>query len=242
MKIAVYGDSFACVHPDFKSACAFAWFNLLQELLPESSITSYGKGASSVYYSYKKFLETHDQYDIIIFLVTEPNRYPKEYLDSNNNSHHFHSLAGIEHFMLTNKSMVDTRFLENLKGWFIMNDDEYALDMSELMLKDIENIRPNTIFFPCFTNSMIQERMDKCDNISMFKILHMQFDKLNAVINVYDTMRDNDERLSCHFTPEFNKAIANSFAKRISTGQWNWNDLNNITLTNDLNYYYVKRK
>lgn len=237
MRIAVYGDSFAIAHPEYKE---LAWYNMIQEILPGCSVTSYGKGASSVYHSYKKFLETQHLYDKVIFLVTEPNRYTKGYVDVDNIEHHFQSLAGVEDFIRSNESTVDKNFLQNLRGWFMVNDDQFTEDMTELMIKEINNINPNTIIFPCFPNSMKQERMREHNDISMFNIFKMQCNKLNINCNIYTTHRDNEKLLFCHFTVELNRAIANVFARRITTGIWDWSEIYNITILNNLDYY-IKR-
>ena len=47
------------------------WVDLLSERF---TVTTYAQGGSDCYFSYKKFLETHEQYDKIIFLKTFPGR------------------------------------------------------------------------------------------------------------------------------------------------------------------------
>jgi hypothetical protein len=59
-KIAIYGDSFACAFE--------GWPSYLQKIYGESQVTTFGVGGTSSNFSYMKFLETHEKYDIIIFL------------------------------------------------------------------------------------------------------------------------------------------------------------------------------
>jgi len=70
-KIAIYGDSFAA---DYEG-----WPKYFGELM-RCEVTTFGCPSTSVGFSYLKFLETHEQYDLIYFLWTSHNR---NYLISN---------------------------------------------------------------------------------------------------------------------------------------------------------------
>jgi hypothetical protein len=64
-KIALYGDSFAS---DYEG-----WPSHFEKLM-KSDVTIFSKPGTSVGYSYLKFLETHDQYDIVYFFWTHSDR------------------------------------------------------------------------------------------------------------------------------------------------------------------------
>jgi hypothetical protein len=64
-KIAIYGDSFAA---DYEG-----WPKYFSELMGHE-VTTFGKKGSSVGYSYLKFLETHEKYDMVYFLWTSFDR------------------------------------------------------------------------------------------------------------------------------------------------------------------------
>lgn len=64
-KIAIYGDSFAA---DYEG-----WPKYFGELMG-CEVTTFAKRGSSVGYSYLKFLETHEKYDIVYFLWTSFDR------------------------------------------------------------------------------------------------------------------------------------------------------------------------
>lgn len=64
-KIAIYGDSFAA---DYEG-----WPEYFGELMG-CEVTTFGKFGTSVGYSYLKFLETHEKYDIVYFLWTSFER------------------------------------------------------------------------------------------------------------------------------------------------------------------------
>jgi hypothetical protein len=78
MKIAVYGDSFVAPIQHGHKGFDFLWCNTLASKL-NGSIDNFAKTGTSIFYSYQKFLATHNDYDLCIFVITEPNRYFKRF-------------------------------------------------------------------------------------------------------------------------------------------------------------------
>lgn len=241
MRLGIYGDSFAASHTQSQN---IAWYNILAKLVSAKSVVSYGLGATSLYYSYKKFLITHQEFDKIVFLVTEPLRYIKQiYIDSNIPI--FHSnLYGVEKELeSSNLSYEARRTLENLKGWYLSSDDEYNLQMSELMLRDMETIHENIIFFPCFDTSMTSGRKNKCglpDNANLMSVLGKTAQLLYR--KAVDAGNENQEHISCHMTEEFNRFFAETVANKMLNNYWDWSDFQNIKLNRPYEYYYHKAK
>lgn len=69
-KVAIFGDSYACnwgthAHP--------YWSNILQNT-HGWFIHNHAYGGTGLDYSYKKFMESYDNYDIIIFVLSHPHR------------------------------------------------------------------------------------------------------------------------------------------------------------------------
>jgi hypothetical protein len=241
MKIGVYGDSFADTTET--PSLDFAWYNQLANLIPNSTVTSYGLGSTSVYYSYKKFLETYMEFDIIIFVVTEPGRYTKRIENIVNADRYFHNLHFVEYFLQNNiLSSSDAKLLNRLKSWFIMNDDEYNIDMSELMLRDMETVtNTKIIFFPCFNTSMTQERRMKCEipnHISFTDLLTKQLNLFGIGSLSYATPKENENTIACHLTTEYNHAVATMFCKKILENVWDWSLLEDIKLVHAKDHYY----
>ena len=72
MKIAIYGDSYGSMRPVNKTLNPkLAWFDLLQNY---GHVINYAVGGSSLYYSYKMFLEHNNKYDKNIILGSLPAR------------------------------------------------------------------------------------------------------------------------------------------------------------------------
>lgn len=65
--VAIYGDSFGQYYEN-------AWPQYLQSILKSTNLRTFAFSGSSLEYSYAKFLETHEDYDIIIFLLTTEQR------------------------------------------------------------------------------------------------------------------------------------------------------------------------
>ncbi len=242
MKIGIYGDSFAETYPQSKH---FAWFNLLTHYIPNARIKSYGKAGTSVFYSYKLFLQTYQTFDVVIFLVTDPNRYTKPMIIDGNDLYP-HSIRQIE-LMLANESISkqDKILLENLRNYYIsIIDEEFNAFANELMLQKIETLHKKVIFFPCFPNAMSTERQNKSGLFhtknTMGHITQMQSNKLKVDnIGFYE---ENPSKISCHLTEEYNHAVAQFFATKIKDDVWLWNLLDNVKLnTNNKLHYYNKR-
>jgi hypothetical protein len=78
MKIGIYGDSFADPNP-FPNE---SWIAYLKNNIESAIVDQYSSAGTSHWWSYKKFMETHEKYDTIIFCHTNPIRWPhlpKEY-------------------------------------------------------------------------------------------------------------------------------------------------------------------
>lgn len=240
MRIGVYGDSFASIKGGNEK---ISWFNLLTEFIPNAKVTSYGIPGSSVFYSYRKFLETYEQYDTVIFLVTEPNRYTK-LLYMAGDYRYINTLHSLEQFIKNNKlSDSEKEELDYLKGWFIMSDETYNSAMTEFMLGDIESKKPNTIFFPCFPNSITIERQKKIGSYkgpTMAEFHNIQSKLLN-LDNDVRVMKENTSTISCHFSKEFNLVIARAFTKKIKENVWNWDEIYATTLPHGADFYYTTK-
>jgi hypothetical protein len=245
MNLGIYGDSYGEATIDKLDA----WPNILATKLKRDyndvKIKNYAKGGSSLYFSYKKFLKTKDLYDIIIFVVTEPNRYPTMGipLDKSNQLSYFtshdHVVWAEDHFKnkITEQESI---FLQNLKGWFKANNLEFNKDIHELILNDIESKHGNVILYPAFQSSFSEIRcktqgLNQLVN-NMHSLYLRQGELLNIDCNTF-TAREKST-LSCHLTPEFNEFIANVFFNKIKTGKWNFDGFFDIKIEMPKTYFY----
>lgn len=244
MRIGIYGDSFASPHNTDQSK-NISWVSVLKTLIPNCDIENHGRGATSVFYSYKKFLQTCSNYDKIIFLITNPDRYTKEvklsttstYISSINQT----DIDNLNTFVGSSKDKLtptDYKILNDLKGWFMSTDSEFNLNMTELMMKDMEKIHNDIIFFPCYSYSIsLDQRFQYglSDNMYMNNLYKRQAELLN--IEPW-SMNESMTNIANHLGEEFNLFIAKVFANKIMNNCWDWSDVVNVKLNHELNYYF----
>jgi hypothetical protein len=244
MNIGIYGDSFT--EYDIR-AKEFHWSSIVASKL-KAETTNFGRSSTSLFYSYKEFLKNYTKHDLIIFAVTEPERYTKifdwcdrplsiltnEYVSS-------YSYAQVLKREATNEQ--DKKMLTHLEGWFIMNDPEYQNDMHELMLQHMESLHKNIIFYPCFDRSFSSLRYSQHNFLvvhNMFSILRQQLKLVNNASQhaKIDNERENPNVIAGHLSPEMNEYVAEAMIAKIVTGDWKFSNLDNITLKNPVTYYY----
>jgi hypothetical protein len=164
MKIAIYGDSYADNHRDLHDSSnhdkqeskmfkkAFnklgytdlntflsnltlkykCWVDLLSETY---NVTNYARGGTDCYFSYRSFLETHEQYDKIIFLKTFPGRLSLY----NKHWHHYYNVSSI---------IADDKMSSVVRDYFIyvQPEDNFRTELFDnLMIEDVLRRRPDTI-------------------------------------------------------------------------------------------------
>lgn len=240
MRMGIYGDSFAyCTEAN----AGITWYNMLQYFISNSTVKSYGERGTSVFYSYKKFLETHHEFDKIIFLVTNSDRYTKLVEYVNGTHQYFPHINMVENVLHndTDLTTIDKKIINDLKGWFLSTDTEYNLVMTELMIRDMEKIHNDIIFFPCFPVSLTDTRkkiIGLSNEVTLFNLCNRQTYLLGKPD--LSSMSESPKYMSCHLTEEFNLFVAKLFANKIINNTWNWEDLYKVELSHDLNYYYEK--
>lgn len=247
MKIGIYGDSYTTSHGDFYRSSN--WYNELSELIAKDqhvpvNINHHGRAGSSVYYTYRKLLDTYHENDLNIVLLTGPGRFPFTVeLSVPGNSQTFtckeqvHGCIQLLNNILTED---DIKKLNNVISWFDASDDHrYFTDVSDLMTDKIESI-PNTIVYPCFSDSFTPERFSKYgldrDIHYMHSLWFRQLELLDIEVN--DFTAQETENLCGHLVPEFNLFFANMVFKRIKTGKWDISGFLDVKINGPRKLYY----
>lgn len=210
MKLAVYGDSFG---EYFKESKTTSWPYLVAQKLNATVFENFSAGGTSTFYSYKKFIDNYKNFDLNIFLVTDPYRYTST-LNVNGTKSFISSLSCLDNLSNTNEwSKFDKQIADFLRGWFISLDTEFMETAQELIVKEIESLSPNTLILPCFEGSLNQERRNY-KNLGKFSLMNM------AVIQGFmldmnkgqkfdgRPFRENSNFISCHMTPETNAVLS----------------------------------
>lgn len=243
MKIGIFGDSFADPVNEKRKNDPHAWYNIFAGnfSLP-TELELHGVSASSVFYSYKKFLDLYQNYDIIIFCVSTPDRYPKSLIMSSGQEHHFCGLGGVENIRralgekITNE---DKRTLEHLTGYFIMNVYEYNTIAADLMLNNMSSLHSNVIFYPCFSDSFSKERQEK-ENIPQKCQLFEMYRKQLQLLDIDETEEKFErDTIIAHLVQEYNLFFANVLYKKVTSGKWDFTGYDDIkSISKPKEYYY----
>ena len=159
------------------------WVDLLSERF---SVTTYAQGGSDCYFSYKKFLETHDQYDKIIFLKTFPGR-----LSLHNNIwyHYINPSSIIENDKIS--SVVRDYFI------YVQPEDNFRFELFDnLMIEDVLRKRPETLYIDVASSVNTQ-------SISLYDVYKTE----SILWNVDYENRNYIDARQCHMSYENNVMI-----------------------------------
>lgn len=242
MKLGIYGDSYAeSGDVNLKNN----WINIFKQLLENDIdkkvfIDHHAYGGSSLYYSYKKFKETGHNYDLVIFLATEPHRYT-EPVDISGSKRAITCKAQLE--LILSSEDIDEKtkkMIINLLGWFDSNDEQYNNEMSDLMIDKIECSHKNIIIYPCFVNSFTLDRFCKYGLDPFLHPCHSFWYKQLEILHIEYRDFTAREKLTLfgHLVPEFNKYFAEVLFTKYKTGKFNLPSYDNITIEHPKEHYY----
>lgn len=229
MTIGIYGDSFTTSHLPSRH---FAWYNLLADKLgttiynhETNSQTTYGFGASSTFYAYKKFIKYHHLHEYNIFVASFSQKYTK--LINLYGDDRLVPISGINSLeWYTSDPTVSSEgrdLLEKIRSWFFVNDEEYMDTAQELMLQDVEKKggRNTIIITADIDASFCKERKEKsCIDFGLWDLTKVMWKEIG--INGTNQLRASDEKLdkiSCHMTEPTNRLFANMMYNHIKTGE-----------------------
>lgn len=231
LKLAVYGCSFASINYGPEHLLEYAWPNLLKQ---DYIVDVYSAPGSSLFYSYKKFLETYINYDVIVFSQTTYGRWflPIEINGEEIHISHLQALNQIKKYIKEENVEIDHRTkkkLEALESYFIHLEEistSYLIDTA--LINHVKSLRKDAIVIPIHfwqsTQNKFQGQFAPADR-RLLKRDTWQFDELNLV-----------NHFPIEYQEEFYKIIKESIEKQ---------SFNHLTLDiniplNSFDYYYVK--
>jgi len=200
------------------------------------------QGGASLYYSYNQFLKHANQCNTIIFLLTNPGRYtlPMLFKYALPNRIHPNSLHTIEYWLKKKEITDDERDkLLYLKGFYMSLDFEWEHTSCKLLIKEIKRLREDTIFISCF--DLYYKDILGDDSVSLESIHRLQFKSLGIKLTDYLEIDSyGEKKVTCHFTPETNKLVADCVIDSIQRKKWTCNLPNYIPHQYDWKEYYNK--
>ena len=215
MKVAIFGDSYGVVLPEGNNT--LSWVGIISD---KFSVDNFSESSSSLYYSYRKFLESYKNYDKIIFLITNPGRI---FLEKCNIRKHISHYDLAKYYRDRAETHEDKLILEAAKNYYLyVMNEEYDQCMHNLMVKNTKNLHPSILLIPCFQNSIPGQH-----NNCLFDACKLDWDyyKLKNVNNY------NDNRHS-HMNEINNQLLAKEVKQWLDFGEFN---LDSITWKLDTN-------
>lgn len=135
MKLAIYGD-WAGENNDILS-----WIDFLSNI---HKIDIFAVQGSSLYFSYIKFLETHVQYDKIIFLVPSPGSI---WLKNCTVQEHIANFDSADHWLKNCSTYTDEMILKSAKKYFeYVQNKHFDFVIQKLILEEIKETRKDAFF------------------------------------------------------------------------------------------------
>jgi len=195
MKIAIYGDSYTAGQVNKEINPEPSWVELLAEKF--NNITLFGRGGTSLYFSYQSFLKSYKEFDKIIFFATFGNRM---YINNPSLTPSVRHMT-IQNAFNTDKNKIANNLVKNVfdaaeKYYQYLYDEKQATIIRDLMIKDVKNLRPDAIIFDIehYINGNDDFFWYDVDPTEAFKshvdIRHMHF-SLEKNITVSNMMIDN---------------------------------------------------
>jgi len=250
MKIGLYGDSFTESH---RPAEHFAWYNLLAKKLNgvvynfdlQEKDVSYGKGASSTFWSYKNFLRHHEKHELNIFIASDPMKFPQLVPIFGPDAHAV-PISGIRSLeWYKNDPMVTDEgreMLKHLESWSLISDEEFMTTVHELVLQDMERrSKGRLIILPAdltYGSAFTPERLHHSKiKISMWDVAKIAYRTLGhpglATIN-----QERQHTIAAHLTEEVSEWFADKMYKYIVHGEEITSVPEHLSHRYPLNYYF----
>jgi|APCry1669189665_1035243.scaffolds.fasta_scaffold35591_2 hypothetical protein len=230
MNLGIYGCSYTDTsfgHPAYLTPKG--WPNLLSI---NHNVTNYGKGGSSIYYSYNNFIKNHHKHEQNIFCITSPYRWHSPVV-LDKTEYFVNALSTIEHrkYEFIKQNILTESVQKKLDALYLyyteLQNDVYDQNMSDLMLDRIKILRPDTIMIEWDYLQQLQSLFySSLDQIS------------NPRYTIERALALGEKNCICHLSEEINAILAAEVEKSLKTGIFSpkWPDL--VFHPNPLEFYY----
>lgn len=230
MKIGIFGDSFADDHnlwPNPYNGVGPSWIDYLRS--KGHQVDNYAGGGSSLFYAYEKFLTTYQNYDKIVFAITNYNRY-YVYVDEVNAN--WFNIGQVEQILNSCTDKNKRNILESIRLYYAyIQDEEFQKFCHQLLIKDIKKTHDNCLLIPCFEDSLI-DRLMPLINISRHEANYWGLEEiLPREEDVYDARK-------CHMCEENNLVLGKSVEKWINTGIYELDERDFCNPTKNFEHYF----
>jgi hypothetical protein len=230
--VGIYGDSWGDPRVR-RSDITFdniIWSDIIKD---KHDVTNYCRGGTSIHYSFKKFIDTYDKHDKIIFIVTDHMRWHTliETTRSSPWGDFNHAIAGPGMIDVWYKDpglspyitpeLSDT--LDALRKYFLhLNSEDFNTSVCRLMLEEIQRKRPDTIFIQGGLFLPFSDLTNMDTAIANFALRWIknwpEFE--NIVKDGYGFFPWREEKTIGHFSKEVNQVISVQIIDALNKGKW----------------------
>lgn len=231
-KLAIYGCSYADSQCGPEHLQSQGWSKLLEQ---DYIVDNYARAGSSNFYNYKNFLETHHNYDKVIFSQTTCGRwyYPLTVDEREVHISAIQQINGlIEYF--EDQNIQDTilhKKLESLKMYYLHLEDYSISKMIEdALLFHLKAIRKDLLIIPVGFWRISHEKFIKKFNFLERKIYHK------------DPWLFEETNLLNHFPIEYHTEIYTIVKQSIDNGNFTRLFLNPGVDLKSFDYYFERIK
>ena len=220
--LAIFGDSWADPnhgnegYPEMRQ---LAWPNQLGK-----PVDIYARAGSSLYTSYRLFLDHHADYEQVIFVVTSMGRLPvNSVVDVKGRSWYISNGDTAQHFIRDRSDEFDSLELKRLQAMFDfylwLVDYEYEYHAAHLVLEHVRRLRPDALIIPAFNQAQLFRGVTSLADWIEPTIRGLDQELLKNLAN-YGGVPYREQRCCCHLTPEANRSIAQVVVQALARGSW----------------------
>lgn len=200
-RVLILGDSYAR-NKSLNPINGPAWTELLR-INRKYQVTNLAEGGSCMWFSFRNFLNYHEKHDKIIFVVTNPLRLYFPIYEDIVPPHH--NPGTLDLLLDIKKTTTNSSQIENIDA--VLSYFKHIVDMEEisiyqkLMIKEIRQLRPDTILIPAFPNSIFDYQSDCLMDVSDREVQGLGISMYNNIFETYDEQRN------CHLIDENNHIL-----------------------------------
>jgi hypothetical protein len=242
-KLAIYGDSFASLMPEFYQPHTnnnYVWYK--DSVLTENyDITNYGEPGIDFMYCYHRFIDTHHNYDNVVFVVTAANRLGFYY---KNNYLKFSMISDVADRLKTaqrlspndNELHSAINAVEYYFKYYLNTTHSEAAQAT--LIEKIQEVRPDAVVVYGFENSFIPTSLK-------FNLAHLSYHYEIGLLNPNgDFWQEHGDMRNSHMTAKNNEIFANYISNRLKGLDVNltYDDFKQATLEEKHMYYIDKAK
>lgn len=221
MNLAIYGDSWADCS-SYTSTDLRGWPELLKPHF--GHVDNFAVAASSLYFSYNQFINSHHNYSKIIFVATSVGRWTRT-IKVDGKEKFVHSYGACEfllkHSPISRSLSLETKQnLEHLKNYYLhVQDMGYEEAMHILMLDKIKQLRPDAIMVSITKNHLPGPCMVDFLDLFVDSCWPNRPDLKSTGENKY---RWSEKEMVCHLTQEINQLVCDAMMHSIAQGKWQY--------------------